>query len=496
MIDRPLKFSEPSQKDDGDQDVIDKLAAHGVDAPSLLRACTNFQASVIVEKLKSCPSSTNSSYPGTLSAEMSRWDESFDFQDRILREGVFKLDDPETGANWTCTRSICLGLVIFYKFGNSKREHDFYLIVGVWTTGMAQQAIWWPETNIYLPFSQAARRRREKWINSFHAMLQEEAKFATPYLETLNCNATVATTDCNQFAHYIWNILSGIQRVVENKLHDGIRVYTCASPLGPLDRIFPELKGQVVEFRSRRALSREVMRKQELAVALGSVFISNGLISRLRELANRLKSETASRLKDEILRDGVPVLGISLRTNNRRWRSLNSGISSLINSLAAGGINFTVVFFGFSVPETEAVSGFSNQIQDELDAASEISSNCPGVKFRNLIGESIWDCFSISGTLKYYIAHMGTIQHKIGWFSECSGIIHGNRHSLESGQSSFQSLHARRDGPPSQFIDYSVVSDWIPDGPIAGAGDRENLHDYDFHWSALVEPVKLGLTVA
>lgn len=496
MPSRSILPLESSMKNSRDQDAMAELAAHGINASSLLRACTSFHASVIVEKLKSCPILNNSFDPVSLSAEISQWDESFAFQDRIIREGGFILNDPETGFNWTCTRSICLGLVIFYKFSNPTPEHEFYLIVGVWTSGMAQQAIWWPETDIYLPLSQVARRRREKWIASFHVILKEESKVAGPYLETSNCSAIVITADCNQFAHYIWNILPGIQRVVENNLHDGVRVYTCASPLGPLERIFPELKGQVVQFRSRRALAREVMRREELAVALGSVFIPGGLISRLQRLADELRSETASRLKEEIIRDGVPVLGISLRTNNRRWKSLNSGISSLINSLVASGLNFTVVFFGFSVPETEAVSGFSNQIQNELNAASEISSNCPGVKFRNLIGTSLWDCLSIAGVLKYHITHMGTIQHKIGWFSECPGIIHGNRQSLESGKSSFQSLHARRGGPTSQFIDYASVSDFIPDGPIAGAGDRENLHDYDFHWSVLLEPVRLALTLA
>jgi len=84
---------------------------------------------------------------------------------------------------------------------------------------------------------------------------------------------------------------------------------------------------------------------------------------------------------------------------------------------------------------------------------------------RNLIGAPILDSVSGLQDIDAYVAHVGTLQHKIGWLTNANGIVHGPTTELtkmESSAYSCERASAPMIIPPAHVVDVSVDS---PRGP-------------------------------
>jgi hypothetical protein len=103
---------------------------------------------------------------------------------------------------------------------------------------------------------------------------------------------------------------------------------------------------------------------------------------------------------------------------------------------------------------------FVLRMTQEFAAAREVFKNIPPSAItRNLLGHSILD--SISGLLDidFYISHVGTLQHKIAFFSLAEGLVHGPKAqltTLDSGAFQAELGKAPRYLSPSMVEDTSA----------------------------------------
>ncbi|HET9131328.1 MAG TPA: hypothetical protein VFO86_10290, partial [Terriglobia bacterium] len=100
---------------------------------------------------------------------------------------------------------------------------------------------------------------------------------------------------------------------------------------------------------------------------------------------------------------------------------------------------------------------YSTRISDELAAARSAFQFIPGTAVvRNLIGTSILQSIAGLQDIDAYIAHVGTLQHKIAFFSLKRGLVHGptvQLTSLDSGAFQAELGHGPLYPDPSMVTD-------------------------------------------
>jgi hypothetical protein len=140
------------------------------------------------------------------------------------------------------------------------------------------------------------------------------------------------------------------------------------------------------------------------------------------------------------------------------------------------------VLDGWVFPESELAAGGSSvataisprylqPIRREMALAQAVADALPaGAIADNVIGLSIGESLARLAGIDAYLSHVGTLQHKLGFFIDAGGVVHGPTAQLRTVEGgSFQSEAGR----PPLFL----PPDAVEDVPVESArGDR--FHDY------------------
>ena len=159
-----------------------------------------------------------------------------------------------------------------------------------------------------------------------------------------------------------------------------------------------------------------------------------------------------------------------------------------------------MVIDGFSLPY-----GFVNNpsveetIKKEKETVSEIQSFLsPEIKVYDTTGCMLWESIVWAHAIDLYIAHHGTIQHKVGWTANKPGIVHTNRQLLETKVSILNH-------PTSWARENSILPIYIPNNYITDVTEnikknlnekRSDLNNYDCDWRVIYEEtLNLALSI-
>jgi hypothetical protein len=104
-----------------------------------------------------------------------------------------------------------------------------------------------------------------------------------------------------------------------------------------------------------------------------------------------------------------------------------------------------ILYDGFSLPQDyaessdEMISFYREMTSKDKSEIDGIILECISNNYKNenqylhdASGLSVLDSIALAQTADTYFCHLGTIQHKIGWTANRSGMIHGNRTILAS----------------------------------------------------------------
>ncbi len=441
--------------------------------------------------------------------------DSRQFQDRAISSQFVYAVCPFSGEILRSNQSILVHRsLVFYRFTGSR---VFYLAIGNQAAGFLKDAIYFPDLNLVV------RRSNNRYAFKIQHLIMLKAITVSQYEAFLNYfldedNKKLAILiGHDNFAHHLWNELSGLYRLKQKNLLNKIdKIFVLRETLGHLTEIFPELFSEKVEILKKKSTPdektllildnmkpvapefiSEALKNNYFFVQIGDYFIPRGLTQRIHKVA---KWNIRTKVKSEIYkakRERFPLLWISIRTQDRTWISQTEAIIKIINRLAQDFPNLGVIFDGFTFPadseidfqELNLTSLERTLITREKEVVQEIIENLdPRVQTFDIIGHSIFEAIVWSYSIDLYLCHFGTLQHKVGWFASKPGVVHSNLQISSSETSQSRTYKVKELAIAPKFIDCSHIQNFVVE---TSQNDlRSNVDNYDINWCVVYEELE------
>jgi hypothetical protein len=271
------------------------------------------------------------------------------------------------------------------------------------------------------------------------------------------------------YAHQAMNHLSGMQRLVDADLTDTVdEIWISGTEFfGKTEDIFPEVADKIRHVDRREGAER-LSNSGFDPFKIGSNFVTASLRERL------LRLPTQHHPPDLIARGHWPLLAVTVRSIARRCVNLPDVVQQIVEGLLPKYPNLGVVLDGWVFPETSiiaqsnVVSALSephlSRMREEALLCKSISARLPpAVLVYNTVGMSMLESIHALRDIDVYFAHVGTLQHKIAWFTRAHGIVHGPQAEISRMESSYYASEMSND---PVFIDIDQVDD-IPPAPTS-----------------------------
>jgi hypothetical protein len=250
------------------------------------------------------------------------------------------------------------------------------------------------------------------------------------------------------FGHQAINHLSGVQRVLDFDLLKKVDEFWVCGVLffGPVESLFPELKDRVRYFSRRWEVANELVHEPCQVIRIGSTYLP-------------------SKLRRRIMRKVPPVeagprptlLVVTVRTGGRVCLNLPDVVAELYEALRKS-FNFTIALDGWVIPQSAPAAMSSAAIRDEMHLAGEIERRLPrGAVSVKTIGRSMLESLNDLYAATCYLAHVGTLQHKLGLLLRLPGVVHGPRPQVSSPEGG---PYLSEDGVPPVFVPESAIEDF------------------------------------
>jgi hypothetical protein len=384
--------------------------------------------------------------------------------------------------------------LIFYRF---ESKNSFYLITTHINTGFKKGALYFPNFNLLIKADDPQWGVLPSVIPKFQALMVTHYHEAIFYLNNRNPKKLAVCLGDDNFAHHIFNELSGLYRLEKAHLLNQIETFfILRETLGKIENIFPQISPQkskriaiinhtkIQKEEAYIQIFRETLKNNYFCLHVGDCYITNTLAQRIYQLA--IKSENCSKLLNQIQtikKFHYPLLWISIRVDNRTWTDQENGFANLIDALAEKFPKLGVVFDGFSYQEDTLFSGKTNELQ-VIEKQNDIVKNIhqklqSDVAIYNTVGCSLYESIIWANSIDFYLAHHGTIQHKVGWLANKPGIVHSNTKVLKSSHHYIE--NAREKGIKPIYIHPRYVQDV----QLNISDPRNNLDNYQVDWQVL-----------
>lgn len=255
-------------------------------------------------------------------------------------------------------------------------------------------------------------------------------------LESFNNNddkAVIVQIGHPNFAHFMWNELPALRLLSQKELFKKVKVSYLNEPIKIHNAEFikdqvhiPEIKGFT----------------NEIVIRPGSQKIDQASLKLLKTLVEKCE------LKTDIDTSAFNIW-ITIRKDGRTCSNQSEFIEKLIlafekNTLFTK-INF--IFDGFNLPDDFKDGKYDNQRAKFLARKTEVEGyietliqliktkldDSKRIRMYSTNGFKISEALHLSKHVDYYVAHFGSIQHKVAWLYNPPGFIHGNSQSITKG---------------------------------------------------------------
>lgn len=442
-----------------------------------------------------------------------------EFQIQIIKDKCMYAVCPYSGEIIKSNQSVVVTRdVIFYRFSS---KEVFYIITTHMGEGFKKGAIYFPKHELVVKNDHKIWGLREEFIIQFKALLVTRFREFYDYFSYDYDSKKVAIIVGNpNYAHHLWNELSGLHRLYRKRtLHEIDKFFVLREPLGPIHQIFPEISAHKIKYFNGSGhslepvasdLLQEVTSNKYLVVNVGDRFIKNDLADSVYKVAVKNSSFDVVNTVRKARKQHFPLLWVSIRVDNRTWDNQVSGLTEIINLLAKDFPRLGVVFDGFSLPADYLTNRHlgPNDIELETmkcqnDIVSKINNGLSNLEIGvfNTVGCSIWETNIWAHTIDIYLAHHGTIQHKVGWLANKPGIVHSNKKTLEKRNQWVANV--REFGITPIYIDHIHAKDVNLEDEEAkydlhhNLDLRDNLDNYNIDWKILYDELwKLAKLIA
>ena len=400
------------------------------------------------------------------------------YQREIVDAGALEIISPLSGRRTSATESILVLGKNFYRFCESR---EFYVAAARVKFGYPLLALFVPDANILVKWEIENSKRgiEPKHVAALKTLVEEQGRAVARRVPE---PVTIVMGHQN-FAHHLWNELPALERLLADLATDRTpRLLVMREPLGPIDRLFPEVAGWKIE-RLRGRSPSVANGNGKLFVNLGSYCVTSSIRERILSHAKTSASTRARELEEKLRTSNVPVFWVSVRMQSPTLTNQREVLAELGSQILQYFPACMVLFDGFSLPEdwdqcedddVRFYRAAAHESKKEIDAIiADITGNrLPSMsqQFVNLGGLGILDCIATAALATCYFCHVGTVQHKIGWTTSVPGMIHANRRII-SGKSAV--WHA-----PSR-LENGVLPEAVPPRMVTGAGKEEDYRILD-----------------
>lgn len=406
-------------------------------------------------------------------------------QSDALRSGSWACVCPFSGEVIRSRSSLLAqtGQPIYYVFGEGERQ--FLLAVGRDTTGFSPLYMYFPADNLVMLLGSSAWAwlgRNE--LDQLLAFVIARPSAVRVYLE--DSGRTVATLiDHTHFAHQIWNVLPGVQALLDSGLNpEAFSWRVVHEPVAPIDVIFPELQGSSVRRASESEVPASVLSERLFVVRPGSRRLTPRPIERVRQAVATFAPPALNRRMEEIRRTHWPVLWLTVRADTRTWQGFAAGMADVLNQLQAHYPDLAVILDGYALPRSQSTPNArqSAAMIAEREIIEALTAGCDrSCVVLELIGDPLPVSIHAASIADCYLAHHGTLQHKVAWFANVPGVVHSNRRMLSGVDGSLAHYPAFAASPSTRtprYLPPDAVTDLPGDPSPPGVRWRNPLENY------------------
>jgi hypothetical protein len=267
------------------------------------------------------------------------------------------------------------------------------------------------------------RDHLEQFSNVLATYHRDERLAPCPFLVTGNQN----------FAHVVWNQLGPLEKILAEPFVEGTRLLVTQEPLGPLPELIRGLPASIVDREADYNLEKANANPAASFISVGGSLITQALRERLVGQFVSQLSPAATELRRELA--GRRVVILTLRSHNRTATNQADTLVALAEQILAEFPDARILLDGHSLPADRLTSltfhkpHHDSVLEAQRSLAHEIRARLPrrsDAKVVSAIGLDIRESIALGETGRFYFAHHGTVQHKIGWFHRVPGVVHSN----------------------------------------------------------------------
>lgn len=351
---------------------------------------------------------------------------------KMIKSGGFSITDPIDGRkiNVGSTYTFDDFQTIFFFFGNNCK-------IGIVASDLAAG---FPLSTIVLFDAKIIIHLTESFwgLGERHFKSLASRGDGTIHERAANCGVCLVTGDPN-FAHHAWNELSSLQEIVDQGLDRTTSLVVVHEPLGPVNDILGSQFNIVRKLA--KAQTPEVNHLGVLTFCSTGTRIDRRLVEKITRFADRHLSPFAAEVKRQMQNRPGRTLWVSVRTRNRTISSQKKVLAKLIGDYLRHGDDRMVIIDGHSLPfdhdsDASYIRDINNSIvHDDMIEADHIvdmvKMALPDAQIVQFVGRRIHESIAVGAHASFYFCHHGTVQHKLGWFSDVPGLVHCNREILE-----------------------------------------------------------------
>lgn len=302
----------------------------------------------------------------------------------------------------------------------------------------------------------------------------------------------ILVTGDGNYAHNAWNELGTFEEIAAiGSVDSNVSVISTHETIGPFKSLFPEFSHLSTSVLAEYLLP-DLNNSGQLILPVGSSLISKLLVDRIIKYSLEQPIGKQFLIAKHTRDSGNPVLWLSLRARDRIALNLTTLLVDISARFLSQYPQGKVILDGYSVPyDIESNPCVDLRIKEfievELEQALEIQGGLTKLgidsnKILIAIGCPISESLLLAQYASFYFCHHGSVQHKIGWFSQIYGIVHSNSVVL-AGMPKVWFADQSEIALPATYVDPILIDDMPLEIDEERLEHRENLqiHNYIFN---------------
>ncbi|MFZ6763567.1 hypothetical protein [Pseudoroseomonas sp. WGS1072] len=359
------------------------------------------------------------------------------YQDLIMESGNLVLPDPFGPGQATIIDSFIRYGQVIYTF---RGKYLFYMVTC--SAGSMACYIYVPFKNLVIDLGpHGASERTEKKIAFLYALyLNRLANHYSLYKSKVEdqrksvhkFKVIGVAGRIENYAHQVWNFLSGFERFIINKTQKSIDKIISATTqyYGSANDIFAEYgHASSIHVKNTQFIDPCPFSHSHVVIQAGGYFIPRILVDRIIEYAQKKYPELDKFLCTSSV-NGKKIIWIGFRIGDKSWAQQEDGLPCLMKILHESHPSALLVLDSFTFPEfagelPKAWLDFYRKIGDISSSIVE-KSGISEEHLHSICGKSLYESVLWANYADLYITPLGTTQHKVGWFTKGAGLIYAS----------------------------------------------------------------------